>query len=78
MCATYRYCDLPIEPPEWLPTDPPEGSWPTRGEIEFRNVSMRYRPQVCCCLRCFKDACGILLCTAYTLVYTYRVTSWAL
>lgn len=35
-----------IEPEaaEFIPeNDPPEGTWPSRGEIEFKNASMRYR-----------------------------------
>lgn len=35
-----------IEPeaPEFVPeNDPPDGTWPSKGEIEFKNASMRYR-----------------------------------
>lgn len=32
------------EAPEFVPeNDPPEGTWPSSGKIEFRNASMRYR-----------------------------------
>ncbi|KAL9932849.1 hypothetical protein V8E36_008104 [Tilletia maclaganii] len=40
------YTDLPPEGPKLLPKDPPEERWPIQGTIEFRNVQLRYRPNL--------------------------------
>ncbi|WWC65416.1 uncharacterized protein I303_108034 [Kwoniella dejecticola CBS 10117] len=37
-----HYTTLPLEPAPHLPQDPPESSWPTQGEMKFRNLSLRY------------------------------------
>lgn len=40
----YYSTQIPEEPPEELPeNDPPKGTWPTNGQIEIKNASMRYR-----------------------------------
>lgn len=40
----YYSHNIESEAPHEIPEkDPPAGSWPTKGEIEFRNASMRYR-----------------------------------
>ena len=38
--------ELPQEPPHTLPTDPPAAEWPTSGRLEFKNISLRYRPEL--------------------------------
>ena len=49
-----EYCHLESEAPEKVPkTDALvesqfQGKWPTRGEITFNNVSLRYRPELPC------------------------------
>ncbi|KAJ1549801.1 hypothetical protein HK405_002254, partial [Cladochytrium tenue] len=38
-----HYCrDLPREPPRRLPSDPPAAAWPSRGDLEVRNLVARY------------------------------------
>ncbi|WWD08510.1 hypothetical protein V865_006622 [Kwoniella europaea PYCC6329] len=37
-----HYTTLPSEPPPYTSQDPPTGTWPTEGEIIFKNVSLRY------------------------------------
>ncbi|WWC98771.1 hypothetical protein V866_005664 [Kwoniella sp. B9012] len=37
-----HYTTLPSEPPPYTSQDPPTGTWPTEGEILFKNVSLRY------------------------------------
>ncbi|OCF58423.1 cadmium ion transporter [Kwoniella mangroviensis CBS 10435] len=37
-----HYTTLPSEPPPYTSQDPPSGTWPTEGEIIFKNVSLRY------------------------------------
>ncbi|CAK0780401.1 hypothetical protein CVIRNUC_005040 [Coccomyxa viridis] len=37
-----EFCDLPQEAPEVIPDTKPDG-WPDKGEVDFRNVQMRYR-----------------------------------
>nr|XP_019008004.1 cadmium ion transporter [Kwoniella pini CBS 10737]OCF46785.1 cadmium ion transporter [Kwoniella pini CBS 10737] len=37
-----HYTTLPSEPSAYLPKDPPENSWPIKGEMKFRNLSLRY------------------------------------
>ncbi|WWC65952.1 uncharacterized protein I303_108574 [Kwoniella dejecticola CBS 10117] len=46
-----HYMDLPHEAPARLPTDPPTHLWPNRGEIVFKDVSMKYRPDLPLALR---------------------------
>lgn len=41
-----HYTQLPMEAKPILPTDPPESAWPTIGSLEFKNVEMRYRPDL--------------------------------
>jgi ABC-type multidrug transport system fused ATPase/permease subunit len=41
-----EYLHLPQEPPHTLPTDPLPAAWPTAGQIEFRQLCMRYRPRL--------------------------------
>ena len=36
--------DVPQERASHLPADPPRSEWPTRGQIEFERVCVRYRP----------------------------------
>mmetsp|Transcript_5061 Transcript_5061/g.21923 ORF Transcript_5061/g.21923 Transcript_5061/m.21923 type:complete len:1209 (+) Transcript_5061:252-3878(+) len=38
-----HYSNLPSEAPEHLPGDPAEDEWPTKGEVEFRGVELKYR-----------------------------------
>ncbi|WVQ66384.1 uncharacterized protein L199_004564 [Kwoniella botswanensis] len=40
------YTELPSEAPRQLPSDPNADSWPSRGKITFRDVSMKYRPEL--------------------------------
>lgn len=40
------YADLPAEGDFVKPKDPEEKSWPSKGEVEFKNVSLRYRPEL--------------------------------
>ncbi|KAL0953356.1 hypothetical protein HGRIS_004594 [Hohenbuehelia grisea] len=40
-----HYIELPSEAPEHIPDSIP-GSWPGAGEVEFRNYSARYRPEL--------------------------------
>lgn len=40
------YADLPVEGDFVKPNDPENHSWPSRGEVEFKNVSLRYRPEL--------------------------------
>ena len=35
---------VPQEPPWTLPTDPDPDTWPAKGDLEFENVCLRYRP----------------------------------
>lgn len=39
-----EYSELPEEPPRYSPpgSDPPPASWPEQGQIEFRQVNLRY------------------------------------
>eukprot|EP01052_Picozoa_sp_SAG31_P031802 SAG31_NODE_3412_length_4303_cov_2.825167_2_plen_448_part_00 len=39
----FEYCNLPVEPPMVLDSDPTQANWPKVGQIEFCSVSMRYR-----------------------------------
>ena len=39
-----QYLELPLEPPHTQPTDPSQEKWPRGGGIQFKNVSLRYRP----------------------------------
>ena len=39
-----QYLELPQEPPHTQPTDPSQEKWPKGGGIQFKNVSLRYRP----------------------------------
>eukprot|EP00932_Pfiesteria_piscicida_P023044 SRR837773.9781.p1 GENE.SRR837773.9781~~SRR837773.9781.p1 ORF type:complete len:635 (-),score=114.66 SRR837773.9781:151-2055(-) len=41
-----EYIKLRPEPPRRLPTDPQEAAWPTVGAIEFKDVRLRYRPDL--------------------------------
>nr|XP_019009236.1 uncharacterized protein I206_05884 [Kwoniella pini CBS 10737]OCF48017.1 hypothetical protein I206_05884 [Kwoniella pini CBS 10737] len=41
-----HYMELPREAPTELSTDPPSEVWPTKGGIVFKDVSMRYRPDL--------------------------------
>lgn len=41
-----HYLTLPPEPPRILDTDPKAGNWPSKGEIRFDNVGLRYRPDL--------------------------------
>ncbi|ORY22828.1 ABC transporter type 1, transmembrane domain-containing protein [Naematelia encephala] len=40
------YNDLEVEAQPHLPTDPPPSEWPTKGLVEFRDVQLRYRPDL--------------------------------
>ena len=41
------YNDLEVEAAPALPTDPePDEEWPTKGEVDFQNVQLRYRPDL--------------------------------
>ncbi|KAJ1287818.1 hypothetical protein BS78_02G039800 [Paspalum vaginatum] len=37
-------CKVPSEPPLIIPESRPNGQWPTKGEIELRNLHVRYAP----------------------------------
>ena len=39
-----EYTELPPEPPLVIEDKKPAPSWPSKGHVAFRNVSMRYRP----------------------------------
>lgn len=40
----YYSNNIKAEAPSEIPEkDPPAGTWPTKGAIQFRNASMRYR-----------------------------------
>lgn len=41
-----HYLKLDPEPAAMLQSDPQPTSWPSRGEIRFKNVSLRYRPDL--------------------------------
>ncbi|WWC92110.1 uncharacterized protein L201_007064 [Kwoniella dendrophila CBS 6074] len=41
-----HYTSLPLEPSPYLPEDPPEAQWPTKGEMIFRNVSLKYSDSI--------------------------------
>ncbi|EPQ56430.1 multidrug resistance-associated ABC transporter [Gloeophyllum trabeum ATCC 11539] len=45
-----HYTRLPSEAPEEIPDSTPE-DWPSKGEIEYRNYSARYRPELDLVLR---------------------------
>lgn len=42
----FEYCDLPQEAQKTSPSDPPPGTWPTNGAVEFCDYSARYRPEL--------------------------------
>ncbi|KAL1500520.1 hypothetical protein AB1Y20_013176 [Prymnesium parvum] len=39
-----QFRELPQEPAHFLPSDPAESEWPAGGRVEFRALSLRYRP----------------------------------
>ena len=41
-----HYNKLEMEADPILPTDPAEGEWPTAGAVEFKDVELRYRPEL--------------------------------
>mmetsp|Transcript_8049 Transcript_8049/g.17997 ORF Transcript_8049/g.17997 Transcript_8049/m.17997 type:complete len:1401 (-) Transcript_8049:232-4434(-) len=41
-----EYIQLSPEPPRRLASDPVEGTWPVQGAIEFKDVRLRYRPEL--------------------------------
>lgn len=41
-----EYLELETEPPSNCPSDPARGTWPKYGNIEFVDVSVRYRPNM--------------------------------
>jgi len=41
-----EYLQLPQERARTLPTDPESATWPTLGRIEFRQLCVRYRPEL--------------------------------
>ncbi|KAF8271622.1 metal resistance protein YCF1 [Lactarius quietus] len=41
-----QYIELKPEAPYEVPETQPEGGWPTEGRVEFRNYSLRYRPEL--------------------------------
>lgn len=41
-----HYCELPMEADPVLPHDPIESEWPIGGEVQFRDLEMRYRPDL--------------------------------
>ena len=43
---SYYFTALPQEPPAHILELKPSDEWPTNGEIEFKNVSMRYAPDL--------------------------------
>lgn len=45
------YTELSPEAPAEIPENKPDKSWPNEGNIEFRNYSARYRPELDLCLR---------------------------
>lgn len=49
--AEYASDDFPQEPAWSLPNDPSPRDWPSDGRLEFRDVSMRYRPGLPLALR---------------------------
>ena len=41
-----HYWSLPQEAPARIPEAQPEAEWPQAGRIEYRDVWMRYRPEL--------------------------------
>jgi ATP-binding cassette, subfamily C (CFTR/MRP), member 1 len=41
-----EYAQLPSEAPEVFSKNRPKASWPSKGAVEFRNYSTRYRPEL--------------------------------
>jgi ATP-binding cassette subfamily C (CFTR/MRP) protein 1 len=41
-----EYGKLVSEAPPTSPHDPPEGQWPSKGEIAFKDVQLRFRPEL--------------------------------
>jgi hypothetical protein len=41
-----HYWSLPQEAPAKVPEEEPEAKWPDEGRIEYRDVWMRYRPEL--------------------------------
>ncbi|KAI9464554.1 P-loop containing nucleoside triphosphate hydrolase protein [Lactarius psammicola] len=41
-----QYIELKPEAPYEVPEAQPEGGWPSEGRVEFRNYSLRYRPEL--------------------------------
>lgn len=41
-----QYSNIIQEAPQEIPENKPPDNWPQRGAIEFRNVSLRYRPNL--------------------------------
>ncbi|KZV64400.1 P-loop containing nucleoside triphosphate hydrolase protein [Peniophora sp. CONT] len=46
-----QYIELEPEAPYEVPETKPEGEWPAEGVVEFRNYSLRYRPELDLVLR---------------------------
>ncbi|EIN06055.1 multidrug resistance-associated ABC transporter [Punctularia strigosozonata HHB-11173 SS5] len=46
-----HYCGLESEAPEEIPETKPPFEWPIRGEVAFRDYSLRYRPDLDCALK---------------------------
>lgn len=46
-----HYGKLEHEAAATLPTDPPPGSWPSSGAVSFKDVQLRYRPELPLVLR---------------------------
>ncbi|GAV56396.1 hypothetical protein ZYGR_0BB01740 [Zygosaccharomyces rouxii] len=42
----YEYCQLPSEAPAVIESSRPEKSWPSKGNIVFKDYSTRYRPEL--------------------------------
>lgn len=42
----FEYCELPQEADPILPADTALSTWPSGGKVEFKDVTMRYRPEL--------------------------------
>ena len=46
LCCEQEFGELKQEPPAIMDGDGALGAWPTQGVVEFKNVELRYRPDL--------------------------------